>query len=63
MFIVEQLTININTQHYQIFVYLTNILKFAPNIPVHNKLSILYSVFVLFCKLSILYICILFFVL
>ncbi len=55
MFIVEHLKINMKHNSY---IYLTHILhfKFAPNIPVHTKLSILYTVFVLFCTLSILYI-------
>ncbi len=62
----ELLTINMKHLHYNTFIYYTRILitfKFSPNIPVHTKLSILYIVFGYFCTLSILYICILLFLL
>ncbi len=56
----EHLTINV--EHTTLlYIYLFNThtclyFKFAPNIPVHTKLSILYIVFLPFCTLSILYI-------
>ncbi len=57
IFIVEHLKINMKHTTLS-YIYLTHILHFksAPNIPVHTKLSILYTVFVLFCTLFILYI-------
>ncbi len=60
----EHLTINVEHTTLLYINYLThNYLhfKFAHIVPVHTQLSVLYIVFLLFCTLSILYICILFF--
>ncbi len=62
----KHLTINMkHTTLSYIYLQHTYLLHFkcAPNIPVHTQFYILYIVFVLFCTLSILYICILLFVL